>query len=450
MKTVGKMEDAPFDKLLRAGLRRSAAGGVSCAGFDPDLANAYIEHVLMGEARSGYEQHLSYCAPCRSNVAVLARMAQAELHSPVQTVSSKEVRSNLFDGLKAAFALLATPRWAIAATAILVVAVSVPLLYSSKRAMAPKAVSEGASDVEGFVAGSATPRESGQQQAAELKAPVSVEVDRAGYPSPTARSGRAAEPTTRDAGQSVPIPPPSVVETAAGPVREAAAPSQQTRDDSRQQQVARGNEARGASDQAQTTAAGSASQAQTGTQRALQDKDQQSTGRLAQIDQKKSLSLPESSRDSAHVTALKPGVVGATEEKAKGEATATIKPDDAQAPKTDAGSEDGRARRAVASPSPKLSMRYRLEREAATSGGKLVERKIEGKRFVLIKEFWTDRRYDPDKEVPVVTVVRDSDVYRQLVTKVGGLRKLFAGFQESDRVIIVYKGTVYKLLPPEK
>jgi hypothetical protein len=51
--------------------------------------------------------------------------------------------------------------------------------------------------------------------------------------------------------------------------------------------------------------------------------------------------------------------------------------------------------------------------------------------------------------MPMVTIFRDSDVYRELFSKHSGMRPFLTGFAETARVIFVYKGMVYKLIPQE-
>ena len=75
------------------------------------------------------------------------------------------------------------------------------------------------------------------------------------------------------------------------------------------------------------------------------------------------------------------------------------------------------------------------------------ERKFNGKRFVFREGAWTDKDFDPNKELPVVTLVRDSNVYKELVSKRTGLKSIMDRFASTERAIIVYKGTVYKLIP---
>ena len=78
---------------------------------------------------------------------------------------------------------------------------------------------------------------------------------------------------------------------------------------------------------------------------------------------------------------------------------------------------------------------------------RVYERKLSGKKFLFKDGAWTDKDYDPDKDLPVVTIIRDSNVYKEVLGKRSGLKPFLTGFSASDRAIIVYKGTVYKLIP---
>jgi hypothetical protein len=75
------------------------------------------------------------------------------------------------------------------------------------------------------------------------------------------------------------------------------------------------------------------------------------------------------------------------------------------------------------------------------------ERKFSGKKFLLRDGAWTDKDFDPNKDLPVVTIIRDSNVYKEVLNKRPGLKPFLTGFLASERAIIVYKGTVYKLIP---
>ena len=61
----------------------------------------------------------------------------------------------------------------------------------------------------------------------------------------------------------------------------------------------------------------------------------------------------------------------------------------------------------------------------------------------------TDMRSLNKPGLSLITLVfsDDSDVYRELFSKHSGMRPFLTGFSETARVIFIYKGTVYKLVP---
>src|SRR5437660_4070535 len=126
MKALGKSKDRAIDGLLRAYLSRSQALHHSCSEFDPDLANAYIEHSLPASSRLGYEQHISECSSCRKNVAALARLAGADAVPAVRNEVGQSLSGRIWQGLSG----LSAPQWATAVAAIIVLAISFPLFLS--------------------------------------------------------------------------------------------------------------------------------------------------------------------------------------------------------------------------------------------------------------------------------------------------------------------------------
>jgi hypothetical protein len=63
-----------FSPVLRRYLREQAA--IECAGFDADLASAYLEQALTALACRQFEDHLTACPPCRQHLWQLAQLAQ--------------------------------------------------------------------------------------------------------------------------------------------------------------------------------------------------------------------------------------------------------------------------------------------------------------------------------------------------------------------------------------
>src|SRR6185295_15662903 len=132
MKTLlRKTNNRVFDNLLRSQFRRPAGSPSACPEFDPDRANAYIERGLAGVERARYERHLSGCAGCRTSVVALARMADADsVASPVPNIvrNSRPSEPGWLASLKTGLLVIASPRWAVVAAALVVISISVPLL----------------------------------------------------------------------------------------------------------------------------------------------------------------------------------------------------------------------------------------------------------------------------------------------------------------------------------
>ena len=96
-------------------------------------------------------------------------------------------------------------------------------------------------------------------------------------------------------------------------------------------------------------------------------------------------------------------------------------------------------------PAGKLSLRD----NAASESVRPSERKIHNKLFLWKDGAWTDKKFAPDKGLPVVTIIRASNVYNEVLTKHAGLKRYLDVLPETERAIIVYEGTVYKLIPQQ-
>ena len=131
MKSSGQAKDGAIDNLLRAYVSRPSNPHQVCPDFDPDQANAYIERGLTGSSRTKYEQHLSECGPCRKSVVALMRLAEADSQAAISAVRVPvSATPSWLDGVRRMLGALAQPRWAMAATAIIVAAISLPLILS--------------------------------------------------------------------------------------------------------------------------------------------------------------------------------------------------------------------------------------------------------------------------------------------------------------------------------
>lgn len=78
----------------------------ACAGFDADLASAYLENALGVSARSRYDSHLAGCPACRRYVIELSRLInQPQIDSQtLPDLSTVPVKFNLWERMRAAVA----------------------------------------------------------------------------------------------------------------------------------------------------------------------------------------------------------------------------------------------------------------------------------------------------------------------------------------------------------
>jgi len=434
MKQLWKTEDRAMERLLRGHVSQQSGPKV-CKQFDPDLANAYIEQSLTTAEREGFEQHMSLCAGCRKATVALVRLAETEAPASLirpgqQTAEGWRERLGAFAGA------MATPRWAMAATAVLVAAISVPVFMSrltSRRESAPIATQQRA-EVEPASRAVDSENPSGPAQPtpaagpAEARSPVDLVAQK-----PAARNnqttatggtqgGLGSQPTALALNQpaaeqsSVPAAPTPVEQNEKKePAAGAAGGQVQSRDQASQPAPSTQQQQTGAGDQ------------------------------LAKVDLQGARPASEAEKDSAHVSVLKSG-------RADGEGRAAgdtkIRPEDNNAPPSPIARAEAGARRALAQSSPSSIRDGRKLSESVRARG-TAERKIGKKRFWLRDEVWTDNDYKPEKEMPMVTLVRDSDVFNEVIGKRAALKGYLTAFAENERAIVVYKGTIYKLIPQD-
>jgi hypothetical protein len=439
MKQLWKTEDGVMERLLRGHLSRQSGPKQVCNQFDPDLANAYIEHSLTRVEREQFEQHMSGCATCRTATVALTRLAEAE--APASVIRpGQQALAGWRERLGALAAAMATPRWAIAATAVLVAAVSIPVFMSrsttrSERASAPlqqPAVGQPASRSDDSDKPSGTAQPTPETVVATPRNPVDQIAQ-----VPAARSNQTATPGGTQSGSA--IQPPALA--ASQPNAEQQAPASVTQNPV--EQVEKKEQTAGAlvgQVQSRDQVATGAQQAPSTTQQQAATGDQ-----LAKIDLQAKRPASEAEKDSAHVSVLKTGRADG-EERAAGDTK--IRPEDNNAPPSPMAGADAGARRALTQPSASSMRDGRRLSEAVRSRG-TAERKIGKKRFWLRDEIWTDNDYKPEKEMPMVTLVRDSDVFKEVIGKRAALKGYLTAFAENERAIVVYKGTIYKLIPQD-
>lgn len=404
MKLLGKTKDGTIDGLLRAYVSRTGNLPHLCPDFDPDLANAYIERSLTADSRSRYEQHLSDCGACRKNVVALARLAEAEGATSTAPIPSGrgEGRPAWLTRMARGFSGLTAPQWATAVAAVIVLAISLPLILSrnelrtSQDAATAAAENQQASETRpgDQIAGTVPPaamRKSGTEVAATApKQSEKREAETIAANTPAARpasvAGNVSSGLRADAVKAKPAVP---------PVDEV-----QAKNDRPAESV--------------IVTAGAAGEAQLAKNEA--DKKQ---------------------KDSAQPGESK--AAGAGEGGAGKEVASKVA--EPPPPATRSAPEPARPRKGLRERG-KLGLR-----DTSSEVARLPEKKILSKKFLLRDDIWTDKDYDPDKNRPVVNLVRDSNVYNEVLSKQAGLKAYLDAFREGERAIIVYKGKVYKLIP---
>jgi hypothetical protein len=401
MKFLGQTKDGVIHNLLRAYVSRPTNPQQACPDFDPDQANAYIERSLPGASRLQYEGHLSECAACRKNVVALVRLAEAD--SVAALSPAREVaRSTWFSEVKQAFRAMSQPQWAMAAAAVIVLAISLPLLLSRNQGReGPQAIveSNGPQSAAGPASSDANPA-SGDTASSSVVA-SSKQHEKTDI---LAKNAPSASKTT-DATAGV-----GAVDDLSKKPEVTGAPQQ-------------ADEQRKAEGQLAPAQGGAAP----GSQVAKKDSDQ------SRQQQSEKDSTQQASESKAAARADEPSAKKENEGRAE----------EAAAPPPPASSSEVARSRSGLRRSGKLSLRDSATGEAVRPE----ERKFSGKKFLFTDGAWTDKDFDPNKDLPVVTIIRDSNVYKEVLSKRPGLKPFLTGFPAAERAIIVYKGTVYKLIP---
>ncbi|MFY9572864.1 MAG: hypothetical protein WAV20_15795 [Blastocatellia bacterium] len=413
MKHFGKSEDRAIATLLRARVSRPSNPLQACLEFDPDLANAYIERSLPEAVRSRYEGHLSECAACRSNVVGLTRLAQSDVSSSISP-AIRQPRPTLFAGAKQMLGTLSPPQWAMAAVAVIVLAISIPLVLS------PLGLSS----------------RNDKQLAKQVSEPAGVAA-----PAPET----AVAPTTATPAAHI---------ATSEPDRKNLLGSTRQQEKRETETVAGGSQltarnagvpggVAGSSDQSGKLEAKTApppeetrSEGQPSKQPAQAPPTAESHFAKNDLDKARQQQDKETAQAAAEA---KPGRADEPREKEK-----DAKGEDVAAPPPAASTSELARGRGASKRSPaKLSLRDNGGNESVRPP----EKRVNGKKFFWKDNTWTDKDFDPDKDLPVVTIIRDSNVYKEELGKRSGLKSYVNGFTPTDRAIIVYKGRVYKLIP---
>lgn len=408
MKPFEKTKDGVIDNLLRAYVSRPINPPQSCPEFDPDLANAYIELRLPSASRSRYEDHLSECGACRMNVAALVRLADTS--ASVMPVRDRD-RATWWSGVSRVFGALSQPQWAMATTAALVLAISVPVLLSRNADRASQRVADGINT---------EPQQAGNTQAASQPAPSTPAAN------PKAGSGEsatsaAATPKKHETDTGTVSSTDSARNTGVpGAVGGAVSEAQ------RSEPKSLASPAEDTQRKPQSKLAEAAAQPATPTEVAKNESDE---ARQQKKEKDSAQPAPES----------RAGRVDEPRDREKSAKAEDVAP---PPPSTASSSEMAKMRGGLKRPAAKLALRD-SEGESVRPNA----RRISKKDFWFKDNTWTDKDFDPNKNLPVVTIVHDSNVYKEEIAKRAGLKPYLTGFSETERVIIVYKGKVYKLIP---
>jgi len=436
MKILGKTEERAIDSLLRA--QRSNFTGTTCEGFDADRANAYIERMLNQNEQQRYESHIAACGNCRRLTVALMRAAQADPASSAATITPVEKSSRgWITALRGFIPALATPRFALVATAVVALAISVPLILSNRNQQSDIAVKSSAEAASGDKAAPNLVAKQNEAPPATQQAGQSAMADHRRDEATGNGAGVGAATESKDseesgvatgmlaqtidatkttaAEQSAPAPPPAASDNF---TRKESEPDRQAKTD----------------DTARPTERARSQPSETATA--------ESEKPLPMIDRNEARTLPEADRNSQpRVTELSRGRAGV--EVARDKDKPVIRPEDDSRPKSESVSENRRGGRIADGPASRLRDTNDGVKPPARSTR---EMKVQGKKFFLLDGIWTDKDYRKDKEMPIVPVEQGSELYNQLMTKHSKLKLYFASFADQS-AIIVYKGTVYKLTP---
>jgi hypothetical protein len=492
MKYIGDKEaDGVLDRLLKVEIGRASRTGTPCSQYDPDLSAAYVERNLTPGETIRYEVHLASCSSCRIQVATLARAGyQAALdRAGVETALSPSAPQVILEtpfSLSRVWAYLLQPQWIAIGTAALILLIAVPvfvILKSVKRQPAGTAVaiSPASGDAEAILRGRSTssgtpgaavanPSAGSPQDERRVNPPAEEDVDlrpkdgnadRVATAVPASASGSAASDRQATSQKDEAENRKAEAEKASGMTQIAQNSPPQNQNQQKDIQQSNGEQVKVTAENA--TIVQDQAKQEAGVQPATAP-SQEHAGKRAdlyassQISSKEAQTLPDDKdKKGPEVTIIRQG--GGTNpdgSRSKG-GTQTIRPNDAQPPKTEA-TRDEPDRRAIASrPTRELankrsdadSVRKQPLTSPSLARGQKFERRVENKKFRLQAGVWTDRDFKPSKEIPAVTLIRDSELYKAALARQPGLKALMAGFESDERVILVYKSIIYKIFPPK-
>jgi hypothetical protein len=414
MKPFDKSKDGVIDTLLR-GYVSLPKPEKACSEFDPDLVNAYIECRLTAGSRARYEVHLSECVACRKGVAVLVRLYDADNPAAALPAGAKD-RPSWFSGARRVFGVLSRPQWAMALAGAIVLAISLPVLLSRNT---PRSGDRAANSIGALPIPNDGPRSPDQP----------VATSPATSPKPESPNSSISTATPSKPGEKREIDAVATRSAGAVPTGGAAGGAGATAE---QSPKAEAKSVSQTGDEVQAKSRGQLAPqtpAQAGAAPGSQVAKKESEDRQAQPEKDSAQQSADSKQDRADEPRDREKVARAEE----------------AAPPPASNAEAVRGRAGPKRSSAKLALRDSATTEAVRPLEP--QKKIGNKKFFFKDNTWTDKDFDPSKDLPVVTIIRDSNVYKEELAKRTGLKPYVERFTGTERAIIVYKGTVYKLIP---
>ena len=436
-------QDQAIEALLRAVAVQQHDQETTCNELDPDLLNAYIEHKLTAKKKIRFEGHLAECASCRTGVARIIRLGEVSpfVLDSVPGLTGRVPRKNESKNPWSPFARF-EPQWAIAALAVFVIAFSLTLFltrrsdhYSEIASRTPQVLPPSATEQNVIAAKQSIdqPPDTGSTKTLGIHPRHESQVIQAknmvntkGSTVVSASSGKTGETkpsepiTISKLEDNRPAPPRTSASGAAAQPESAKAAKAESENRSDQ-------------DTERAAAAG-------------KDKKE-----LPHLDSSKALKLPPEETRAAEISLLKPGVVESGVTHAEEEKSGAVRTTETVSSTTGVpGTSLGR-RRGLAQPAPGAPATGSKDRDTNTTRTRgSSERKAGNKVFWLIKGTWTDREYKVEKSLPVVTLIWNSDQFKERISKETGLSSYLSRFTSDERTLIVFKGIVYIFNPDEK
>ena len=403
-----KTQDHTIDRLLATQGRGPGNAASLCSTFDADLASAYVERRLSASETAGVEAHLAACPPCRKAIIALTRMALAEAE-PARTDVAVG-RTPAVSPLRRWLGPFATPQWAMAAAAAIVLAITLPLVLSHRTASSEQA-----------------PATEALNSQAAAKSPANEPAPAAAPGGTIAANNPAPETRETKSAPAAPSDKPAVAAAAAKDLAAGAAPtgvaggaaaSQPAEPKAVDQTVAK--------NEAQPTAPAPAPAAAEAPKSEEKAKTEVADDRKADQPATAQPARDEERAKSASAVAA--------------EAIAPPPPPPTR-PSLRRGGDSSRSRRGEGFSGPASAFRE------SSRDTHVPSRKVGGHQFWLRDGAWTDGEFDAAKKLPHTQVMRDSDLYRDLLANKEKIKPFLTGFPAEARVIFVFDGVAYFLIP---